>query len=251
MNLKSWKPIAVIAALLLVLAGAGVWWFLGGDPVDEVSLDAATGSVETTAADTTDDAGSDSADTTADTDLSGVWNVDTTTGEFDYESATGSFVGFRIEEELAGIGSTTAVGRTGDIEGSITVDGTSVTEASFDIDVTTITTEESRRDDNVQDALETGEFPSATFELTEPIELTDEALAGDAFAAPAVGDLTIHGTTQSIEMDLEAQLVDGTIVIVGSTDITFSDYGVEVPESQIVVSVEDFGTLELQLLLVR
>ncbi|MEZ5374642.1 MAG: YceI family protein [Microthrixaceae bacterium] len=251
MNLKSWKPIAVIAALLLVLAGAGVWWFLGGDPVDEVSLDAATGSVETTAADTTDGAGSDSADTTADTDLSGVWNVDTTTGEFDYESATGSFVGFRIEEELAGIGSTTAVGRTGDIEGSITVDGTSVTEASFDIDVTTITTEESRRDDNVQDALETGEFPSATFELTEPIELTDEALAGDAFAAPAVGDLTIHGTTQPIEMDLEAQLVDGTIVIVGSTDITFSDYGVEVPESQIVVSVEDFGTLELQLLLVR
>ena len=251
MNLKSWKPIAVIAALLLVLAGAGVWWFLGGDPVDEVSLDAATGSVETTVADTTDDAGSDSADTTADTDLSGVWNVDTTTGEFDYESATGSFVGFRIEEELAGIGSTTAVGRTGDIEGSITVDGTSVTEASFDIDVTTITTEESRRDDNVQDALETGEFPSATFELTEPIELTDEALAGDAFAAPAVGDLTIHGTTQSIEMDLEAQLVDGTIVIVGSTDIIFSDYGVEVPESQIVVSVEDFGTLELQLLLVR
>ena len=251
MNLKSWKPIAVIAALLLVVAGAGVWWFLGGDPVDEVSLDAATGSVETTVADTTDDAGSDSADTTADTDLSGVWNVDTTTGEFDYESATGSFVGFRIEEELAGIGSTTAVGRTGDIEGSITVDGTSVTEASFDIDVTTITTEESRRDDNVQDALETGEFPSATFELTEPIELTDEALAGDAFAAPAVGDLTIHGTTQSIEMDLEAQLVDGTIVIVGSTDIIFSDYGVEVPESQIVVSVEDFGTLELQLLLVR
>ncbi|MEZ5372917.1 MAG: YceI family protein [Microthrixaceae bacterium] len=240
MNLKSWKPIAVIVAVLLLAAGVGIWWFLGGDPVDEVSLDAATESVETTVADTTDDA-----------DLSGVWNVDTTSGEFDYESATGSFVGFRIEEELASIGSTTAVGRTGDIEGGITIEGTSVTEANFDIDATTITTNESRRDDNVQDALETTQFPSATFELTEPIELSDEALAGDAFAAAAIGELTIHGTTQPIEMNLEAQLVDGTIVIVGSTDITFSDYGVEVPESRIVVSVDDFGTLELQLLLIR
>ena len=34
-------------------------------------------------------------------------------------------------------------------------------------------------------------------------------------------------------------------------DLTFSDYGVAVPESQVVLSVEDHGILELQLLLVR
>ena len=50
---------------------------------------------------------------------------------------------------------------------------------------------------------------------------------------------------------MQAQLVDGTIVIVGSTDITFSDYGVSVPSAPIVVSAEDTGTLELQLFLQR
>lgn len=184
-------------------------------------------------------------------DLNGTWTVDTTTGDFDYQSATGSFVGFRIEEELSGVGSTTAVGRTGDVAGSIVIDGTTVTDVTFDVDVTTITTEDSRRDDNVQDALDTGEFASASFVLTDPIGLTDAALAGEAFTATESGQLTIHGSTQDITIDLEAQLVQDTIVIVGSTDITFSDYGVEVPDSQIVVSVEDFGVLELQLLLVR
>ena len=41
--------------------------------------------------------------------------------------------------------------------------------------MTAITTNESRRDDKVQSALDTDEFPTATFVLTEPIELGDAA----------------------------------------------------------------------------
>ena len=67
----------------------------------------------------------------------------------------------------------------------------------------------------------------------------------------ATGDLTIHGVTKSVEIPLEAQLVDGTVVLVGSTEVTFSDYGVEVPSAPVVVSVSDTGTLELQLLLTK
>jgi hypothetical protein len=40
-------------------------------------------------------------------------------------------------------------------------------------------------------------------------------------------------------------------VVVGSLDITFADFGVEVPDAQIVLSVEDHGILELQLLLTK
>ena len=65
----------------------------------------------------------------------------------------------------------------------------------------------------------------------------------------AVGDLTIHGETQSVEFPLEAQLVDGTVVLVGFLDLTFSDYGVEAPTSPIALSVDDNGILELQFLL--
>lgn len=116
--------------------------------------------------------------------------------------------------------------------------------------MTTITTNDDRRDDRVQQALETGVYPTASFTLTEPIELGSSAGDGEAVAVTAVGDLTIHGVTQAVELPLEAQLVDGTVVVVGSLDVTFTDYGVEVPESPIVLSVEDHGTLELQMLLV-
>lgn len=238
-----------VTGLAVVMIVAGIWWFLRDDAPAEVSLDAAVETVETVSETEATEADDTADGAVGDGSVSGTWTVDTETGEFDYERATGSFVGFRIEEELNGIGSTTAVGRTGEVAGSVTIDGTTVTGASFEIDLTTITTDDSRRDDNVQDALETVDFPTATFVLTEPIELGADAADGAAVAATAAGELTIHGVTQVVGFDLEAQLVDGTIVVVGSTVVTFSDYGVEVPNGGPVISVDDFGVLELQLLL--
>ncbi len=244
--------LAIIVGLVL-LVGGGLWWFFGGNEPEAVSLDAATEQVAADQEEATDD-GQEYDDPDAEgttSDISGTWPLDTDTGEFDYESATGSFVGFRIEEELSGVGSTTAVGRTGDITGELTIDGTSLTAASFEVDMTTITTEDSRRDDNVQDALETPDFPSASFVLTEAIDLGDDASNGEPVSVTAQGDLTIHGVTQSVSIPIEAELVSDTIVVVGSIDIVFADYGVAVPESQIVVSVEDSGILEFQLLFAR
>jgi hypothetical protein len=42
-----------------------------------------------------------------------------------------------------------------------------------------------------------------------------------------------------------------SILIVGSTDVTFADYGIETPTAQMVLSVADEGTIELQLWLTR
>ena len=110
-----------------------------------------------------------------------------------------------------------------------------------------ITTNDSRRDDNARGALDTDEFPLATFELTQPIELGEAAANGEPVQVTAIGDLTIHGTTNPVEIPLEAQLVDGVVVVVGSLDVVFADYGVSVPDAQIVVSAEDHGVIELQL----
>ena len=117
--------------------------------------------------------------------------------------------------------------------------------------MTTITTNQSRRDDRVQDALETADHPTGTFTLTEPVELGEGAASGEPVAVTAVGDLTIHGVTRQVEIPLDAQLVDDTVVVTGSLDISFSDFDVDVPDSQVVVSVEDHGVMEMQLLLTR
>jgi hypothetical protein len=61
--------------------------------------------------------------------ISGTWTVDPSIGSF--SDFSGSFVGYRIDEQLAGIGANTAVGRTPNVTGSMTVDGTTVTVATF------------------------------------------------------------------------------------------------------------------------
>ena len=63
----------------------------------------------------------------------------------------------------------------------------------------------------------------------------------------AIGELTIHGVTTPVTIPLEAQLVGDNIVVVGSLDIVFADYGVSVPSAPVVLSAEDEGVVELQL----
>jgi len=171
--------------------------------------------------------------------------------QLSFENSTGTFVGFRVDEELSGIGSTTAVGRTPAVTGTMTIDGTKVTAASIEADMTQLTTNNSRRDRPAKGALGTSQFPTATFELTAPIDLGDAAATGAKTSVTATGDLTIKGVTKSVQFPLEAQLAGDTVVVVGSLDVLFSDYGISAPRAPIVVSVDDHGPIELQLFFTR
>jgi polyisoprenoid-binding protein YceI len=62
------------------------------------------------------------------------------------------------------------------------------------------------------------------------------------------GQLTLHGVTRAIEIKIEGVLKANQLVLVGSTNIVFADYGIAQPVSMSVVSIEDHGTLEYQLL---
>ncbi len=179
--------------------------------------------------------------------VDGNWAVDTSVGEFNFENSTGTFVGFRVHEQLSGIGSTTAVGRTPAVSGTITIDGTKLTAANITADMTALTTNNSRRDRPAREALGTSQFPTATFVLTSPVDLGDAATTGAKTAVTATGDLTVHGVTKSVQIPLEAQLTGDTIVVVGSLDVAFSDFGVSAPTAPIVLSVDDHGQMELQL----
>lgn len=279
---RTTRVVAVVAVLVVIAIGAFLWWFFQDDAPDEVSLEgaaaqiaddtatepAATAPVTTaapaTAAPATTAAGTAAPEPTAapataapataapaGTELSGTWNVDTTIGEFSYEDSTGTFVGFRVAEELAGIGAVDAVGRTPVVTGSITLDGSTLTAVAIEADMSAITTDDSRRDDNVWEALDTANHPTATFVLTAPVELGEAALAGEPVSVDAPGELTIKGVTQPVTFPLDAQLVGDTIVVVGSLEVVFADYGVSVPTAPIVVSADDRGPIELQLFFTR
>ncbi|MDH4075551.1 MAG: YceI family protein, partial [Acidimicrobiia bacterium] len=226
------KLVGVIGVVAVVAVAAAVWWFLRDDAPEATNISDAAAQVTTTVGEGASADGANGGSTASDGpaaggDVSGTWNVDTSIGEFSFEDSTGTFAGFRVAEELSGVGSTTAVGRTPEVAGTLEIDGTTVQEATIAADMTALTTNDSRRDGRARDALETDQFPEATFELTSPIELGAEATAGDPVAVEAAGDLTIHGVTKPVTFPLDAQLVDGTIVITGTLDVVFSDYGVE------------------------
>jgi polyisoprenoid-binding protein YceI len=237
------KPVKIALALLvLAVAAGGALYFLfaNDDAPDEVDLGDAVDAVD------------DEGDGSSVDGVEGAWVVDTSQGTFDFsESATGTYVGFRVDEEHTILGSITAVGRTPDVSGEITIEGTSLEAAEFTAGLDEITTDQSLRDNRVQGALGTDEFPDATFVLTEAVDLGEAAADGGPVTVTAAGDLTIKGVTQPIAIELQAQVTGSTLVVVGSTQITFADWGVEVPTAPVVASADDFGILEVQLLLTQ
>ncbi len=232
--------LAILAVVVLIGAAAGTWYLFfrpaGPAPVTLVGRSPAA----STSGSATTDAGG----------LGGTWSVDPAVGSF--SDFSGSFVGYRVQETLASIGATEAVGRTPDVTGSVTVDGTVVSAAEFTADLTGLVSDETRRDGQLsRQALQTSQFPTATFTLTTPIDLEPAPADGAVIDITAAGDLTLHGVTNAVEIPLQARLGSGVVTITGSLEIAFADYGITKPQAMAVLSVQDRGILEVQLQLTK
>ena len=114
-----------------------------------------------------------------------------------------------------------------------------------------VTSPESRRDGQFRDRImEVDEFPTGTFELTQPMVL--DAIPADLqeTTVSATGDLTLHGVTQSVTFDLKARRNGATIEVNGSVPVTFTDYGIDDPSGG-PASVGDTGEMEFLLVLAK
>jgi polyisoprenoid-binding protein YceI len=154
-----------------------------------------------------------------------------------------SVVGYRVQEVIVGQ-STEGVGRTSEVEGSLTIVGDEVTGAKFTVDMTTLKSDSSRRDRQVDiRILDTITFPTATFVLKKPIKLTPEALDGGVLSVKTKGTLTLRGVTRDIDFKLNARLVENVIEVNGSILLVFADWSIPDPSISAIV-VEDRGQLE-------
>jgi polyisoprenoid-binding protein YceI len=183
-----------------------------------------------------------STDAMKERDLAGKWVVD----------PRASFVGYRVDEELRGIGATTAVGRTSAVEGTLEFDGTAITSVAAVCDLRQMQSDDARRHGQLRThALETDRFPEATFMLVEPIVIEGDPASGRPISAQAVGDLTLHGVTRRVSLAVEGQLVEGAVVVVGSAVIALADYDIDQPSTLNVLSVSEVATIEMQLVFRR
>jgi polyisoprenoid-binding protein YceI len=239
-------PLAIVGGVIVlaVLAGAayGIWYLFfkpaGPAAVAEASLPPLPSSSAGASASATS-----SGSTTGSVD--GTWNVDTSVGSA--SDSSGTFVGYRVQEQLANIGANTAVGRTPDVSGSLTMAGSKISAATITANLTTLKSDDDRRDGQLsRQGIQTSQFPDATFTLTSPIDLGSVPADGATFTANAVGQLTLHGQTKDVTIPVQGKRSGDAVVVTGSLPIVFADYGISKPNSFAVLSIADQGTMEFQ-----
>ncbi|MEY2974351.1 MAG: hypothetical protein RIR49_771 [Actinomycetota bacterium] len=257
--------VALVA--LVALAYGGVWFYAtvindAPDALDTDDLDAALAATTSTAPvdDTVsaapvnaDDGYADSyaVDVATTTTAAGPATSTTAPGESaaaegGWVTTDGSLVGYRVAEVLFGV-DTEGVGRTEEVTGSMTLDGTVLTAVGFTVDVATMASDDGRRDNQFRGRImSTDEFPTATFTLTGPVDLGVEAVEGATVSTEIVGDLTLRGVTRQVTATVEARVDDGRIGVVGSIPVVFTDFDIVDPSLPGIV-VEPDGLVEFVL----
>jgi polyisoprenoid-binding protein YceI len=223
-----WAFGAVVLVVVVVFGGVFVIHRIEGKSAAPLSLSTAT-TVTTVAGSATPTASSGSGDSAS---VDGAWKV-----------ASGSTAGYRIKESLFGV-SNTAVGRTTAVTGSISIAGTAVSTGSLSVDLTKVTSDRSQRDGQFQGRImNTSSFPTATFTLTQPMQLTSVPADGVQITANATGNLNMHGVTRPVTFAVTARHTAGTIQVIGSIPITFADYNISNPSGG-PATTGDSGSLE-------
>jgi len=236
---RHWKKLVAALFVVIVLVVGGSWFYAKVlnkapskfDSKDLVArLDLPVDGQTSTSASTSG---------RAPNDLTGVWRPVST-----------SVVRYRVDETINGFGAT-AVGETNQITGTLTIDNATVRGAGFSVDMASFKSDESRRDSQFRGRImDVAQFPTATFNITTPIDFGSVPADGESIEKSVTGELTLHGTTKSVTFDVLAMRKNGKVGLFGNIPVVFADYGIPNP-SFATVSTQDHGELEFVIVLER
>ncbi len=231
MKLIKWLVLGLV--VVVGLAFAGWWFFLKSDPEPRAAITLTPTTTPVTVAGQTGSA------------LDGTWTVS--------PGDSRNFVGYRVTEKLvASVVESEATGRTSDVNASLKIDGTTVSDVTVTANLTSLKSDNSFRDGRIQSqGLESSKFPEGKFVLTEPITLSAQPAVGETITVQATGDFTLHGVTKPVTIELQGRYDGKNVQVVGSLPIAFSDYGITAPTAPAVASVDDNGEMEMQLFFVK
>lgn len=162
-----------------------------------------------------------------------------------------------VDEELASLPlPSTAKGATTDIQGEfhLTSDGLALAEgtaSTFTVDLTTLTSDESRRDTRVQGALQTSQFPTATFLISDVSGYDPSIPEGEEQTLSMTGTLDLHGVQRELTWEVKAKRENNVISALATVTFLFSDFDITPPNIGGFVSVADEATLQVQIVAER
>jgi polyisoprenoid-binding protein YceI len=154
---------------------------------------------------------------------------------------------YRVQEELAEVGQTEAVGETQAIIGQLAfdADGLPLACSRFDVDLRTLKSDEAKRDNYLyNNTLEAEKYPLATFVL-RGIEGIDAPLAdGEETTVTLIGDLTLRDVTKLVAWEATVKREGDTLTGAAVTEFEMPEFSIEPPSVPVVLGLDETIRLE-------
>jgi polyisoprenoid-binding protein YceI len=225
-RLAWWVGVVVVVVLLAVGVPYVYIHFVEGPAPAKLSLPTARDTTSTSAA----------AQGATAVSVAGTWNV-----------GSGSIAGYRVQEVLLGQNAT-AVGRTGHLWGSLTIDGSTVTKGSFTVNMASVVSDQSQRNAKFDGPImDVSRYPTATLTLSSPIPLGQLPDDGVVAHYSATGVLELHGVSKTVSFPVSAERLSNQIDVLADINIPFADWDIANPSVGGFVTTANNGTLEVLL----
>ena len=216
--------VVVVVVVVVAVAGfAGYWFLIREDAAPKPTIKATA----------TTDGGA----------VDGTWTLAA-------NDANGSFVQYRVHEQFAaGLVDNDASGKSTDVTGTMTINGTTVSGVEVTANLAALKSDKDFRDTALKSrGLETDRFPTAKFVASGPVTLPAAPVKGTTINVDVPGSLTLHGVTKTVTAPIEARWDGATVqVVVKALNINLPDYSITPPTGGPIAEVDDHGDLELQL----
>lgn len=178
----------------------------------------------------------------ASTNMNGTWDV--VAGTLPNHSS----VGFTFSEILPAEEKITS-GSTSDVTGAIDIADNTLNSGLITVDMTNITTDQKKRDISVRmKLLHTDQFPTAAFEVTEPVDLSSIPDDGTVGQVVIPGTLTVHGETNDVTPTFDVLRTGEQVLIASDIEINRLDYNVEAPEF-VAAKIHELGEINVRIAL--
>lgn len=253
MALQSWFVRGLLTLVIGALAAGAGWWFfiredneLASAPLDFVADATATPGVSPAVQAAASPVASNPGTTTSD-------GYTLYTVVPSHQSVAGvTEAAYFADEEIARLGvPSTAKGVTNDVSGQFAI-GSDGLDASFEnqltVGLTTLTSDEGRRDSRVQEALETSTYPVATFTASSISGWPGDLPEGEDVEFQLTGLMDLHGVQQELTWDVVARRKGDVVTALATVNFLYADFNIPLLNIAGFVSVEEDVTLQVQLI---
>lgn len=170
--------------------------------------------------------------------IDGEWVV----GAGDSTNKTGA--GYTVAEVLNGA-DVTVVGSTSEVSGTASIADKKLNAGQIEVKTASITTDNSRRDSQFRggNIFDVATYPTATFRLDSPVDLSQLPENGTTQTVTAQGTLTLKDQSRPVSVDMQVLHSGDSLIASGKIPTTWREYGVE-PPSLGFVTVADTGSVD-------